>query len=60
MSRLGFEPMISTFEVNPANPYAISFLLGNWQLYLFNIHGNATKSETWPLKILMCVLPEFF
>ena len=58
MARPGFKPMISRSEVDRANHYSIGPLLGNLQIYLFNIHYDETKSETWPVKVLVSVLPE--
>ena len=58
MARPGFEHTISRSEVDRANHYSIGSLLENWQIYLCNIHGNETKSESWPVKILVSVLPE--
>ena len=58
MARPGFEPMISRSEVDRANHYSIGSLLENWQIYLCNIHCDETKSESWPVKILVSVLPE--
>ena len=59
MARLGLESMISRSEVNRANHYSIGPLLENWQIYLFNIHCDETKSESWPVKVLVSVLPEY-
>ena len=51
MARPGFEP-------DRANHYSIGPLLENLQIYLFNIHCDETKSESWPVKVLVSVLPE--
>mgnify|MGYP007015451370 FL=1 len=45
MTRLGSEPPISRSEVDCANHYSIGPLLENWQIYLYNIHYDGTKSE---------------
>ena len=58
MARPGFEPMILRSEVDCANHYSICPLLKNWQISLLNIHGDETKSESWPVKGLVSVLPE--
>ena len=58
MARPGFEPMISRSEVDRANHYFIGPLLENLQIYLFHIHCDETKSESWPVKVLVSVLPE--
>ena len=58
MARPEFEPMISRSEVDCANHYSIGPLLENWQIYLCNIHCDETKSESWPVKVLVSVLPE--
>ena len=44
MARPGFEP--------------IGPLLENWQIFLCNIHCDETKSESWPVKAMLSVLPE--
>jgi hypothetical protein len=33
-------------------------LLENQQIYLYYIHCDETKSESWPFQILVSVLPE--
>ena len=58
MARPGFEPMISRSEVDRANHYSIGSLLENLQIHLCNIHCDETKSESWPVKIMVSVLPE--
>ena len=59
MARPGFKPMISRSEVDRANHYSIGPLLENRQIYLlWNIHCDETKSESWPVKVLVSVLPE--
>ena len=58
MARLGFEPMISGSEVDRANYYSIGHLLENEEIYLCNIHCDETKSESWPVRVLVSVLPE--
>ena len=58
MTRPGFELMISTSEVDCANHYSIGPLLENQQIYLCNILCDETKSESWPVQILVSVLPE--
>ena len=58
MARLGFEPMISRSEVDRANHYSIGPLSENYQIYLCNIHCDETKSESWPVKVLVSVLLE--
>ena len=58
MARPGFEPMISRSEVDRANHYSIGPLLEDQQIYLFYIHCDETKSESWPAQILVSVLPE--
>ena len=50
--------MISRSEVDHANHYSIGPLLENQQIYLCNIHCDETKSESWPVKVLVSVLPE--
>ena len=57
MARPGFEPMIRRSEVDCANHYSIGPSLENWQIYLSNIHCDETKSESWPVQILVSVLP---
>ena len=54
----GFEPTFSRSEVDHANHYSIGSLLENQQIYLFNMHCDETKSESWPVQILVSVLPE--
>ena len=58
MARPGFKLMISRSEVNCANYYSIDPLLNNWQIYLSNIHCDETESESWPVKVLVSILPE--
>ena len=58
MAWSGFEPMIRRSEVDRANHYSIGPLLENLQIYLFKIHCDETKSESWPVKVLVSVLPE--
>ena len=58
MARPGLEPMISRSEVDCANYYSIGTLLQNWQMYLLQIYWDETKSESWPVKVLVNVLPE--
>ena len=58
MARPGFKPMISRSEIDCANHYSIGPLLENWQIYLYNIHCAETKSESWPVQMLVSVLPE--
>ena len=60
MARPGFEPTISRSEVDCkvvdcANYYSIGPLLEN---YLYNIHCDEIKSESWPVQIFVSVLPE--
>ena len=56
MARLRFEPMISRSEINWANQYSIGSLLENKQIYLYNMLCDETKSESWPVQILVSVL----
>ena len=58
MVRLGFEHTISGSEVYRANHYFIGHLFENWQIYLSYIHCDETKSESWPVRVLVSVLPE--
>ena len=58
MARPGFEPTISRSEVDRANHYSMGPLLVSWQIYLLYIHCDETKSEYWPVKVLVSVLPE--
>ena len=58
MARPGFKPTISRSEVDRANHYSIGPLLENHQIYLSNILCDETKSESWPVRILLSVLPE--
>ena len=58
MARPRLEPMISRSEVDYANHYSIDPLLESLQIYLCNIHCDETKSESWPDKVLVSVLPE--
>ena len=51
MARPGFEPTIS-------NANHIGHLFEIQQIYLCNIHCDETKSESWPVKVLVSVLPE--
>ena len=55
MARPGFEPTTSRSEVIHANHYSTGPLI---ELYLSNIHCDETKSESWPDKVLVSVLPE--
>ena len=55
MTRLGFEPTISRSEVDRANHYFKSK-----QIYSCNIHCDETKSESWPVKVLVSVVQIFF
>ena len=58
MARPGFEPTISRSEVNPAKHYSIgplNALIENQQIYLSNILCDETKSESWPVRILVSV-----
>ena len=48
MARSGFEPTISRSEVYRANHYSIGHLFESWQIYLWYIHCDKTKSESWP------------
>ena len=59
MARLGFEPTISRSEIDRAKHYSIGYLFEMKQIYLCYIHCNETKSESWPVKISVRVLPEF-
>ena len=58
MARPGFETTISRSEVDRANHYSIGPLLENHQIYLYNMHCDETKSESWHVQILVSVLPE--
>ena len=58
MARPGFEPMISSSEVDHTNHYSSGPLLENLQIYSCNIHCDETKSESWPVRVLVSVLPE--
>ena len=58
MARPGFEPTISRSEVDRANRYSIGPMLEYWQIYLYYIHCDETNSESWPVQILVSVLPE--
>ena len=58
MARPEFEPTISRSEVDHANHYSIGPLLEKQQIYLSNILCDETKSESWPVLILVSVLPE--
>ena len=58
MARPGFEPTISRSEVGCANHYSIGHLFEIQQIYLSNIRCDETKSESWPDKVLVSVLPE--
>ena len=58
VTRSEFEPMISRSEVDHAYHYSIGSLLENWKIYLCNIHCDQTKNESWPVKLLVWVLPE--
>ena len=48
----------SVDQKSRANHYSICPLLENQQIYLCNIHCDETKSESWPVQILVSVLPE--
>ena len=48
--------MISRSEINWANQYSIGSLLENKQIYLYNMLCDETKSESWPVQILVSVL----
>ena len=56
--KYGFDPTISRSEVDLANHYSIGPLLENKQIYLCNILFDETKSESWPVKVFVSVLPE--
>ena len=56
--KYGFDPTISRSEVDLANHYSIGPLMENLQIYLYNIHCDETKSESWPVQIFVSVLPE--
>ena len=58
MARSGLEPTISRSEVDRANHYSIGHLFEAWQICLSYIHCDETKSESWPVKVLVSVLPE--
>ena len=58
MARPWFEPTISRSEVGHANHYSIGHLFEIWQIYLCYIHCDETKSESWPVRVLVSVLPE--
>jgi hypothetical protein len=58
MARPGFEPTISRTEVDRANRYSIGHLFESWQIYLCYIHCDETKSESWPVRVLVSALPE--
>ena len=58
MTRPGFEPTISRSEADCANHYPIAHLFEIWQIYLCYIHCDETKSESWPVRVLVSVLPE--
>ena len=58
MARPRFEPMISGSKVDHANHYSIGHLFEIQQIYLCYIHCDETKSESWPDKVLVSVLPE--
>ena len=53
MARPGFEPAINRSEIHRANHYSISPLFENQQIYLYYIHCDETKSESWPVQILV-------
>ena len=57
MARPGFEPMISRSEVDRANHCSIGPSLEDSANFNLTYH-NETKRESWPVKILVCVLPE--
>ena len=48
--------MIRESEVD--RDYSIGPLLESWQIFLCNIHCGETKSESWPVKVLVSVLPK--
>ena len=59
MTRLGFEPTISTSEVDCGNHYSIGPLLKNQQIYLCKMHiGMRQNSKSLSVQILVSVLPE--
>ena len=64
MARQRFEPTISRSEVDRANHYSIGHLFEIKQIYLLvvpdlrHIHCDETKSESWPVQVLVSVLPE--
>ena len=55
MARPGFKPTISRSEVNRANHWSLDEKIAN---LLSNIHCDETKSEFWPVQILVIALPE--
>ena len=38
--------------------YSMGPLSENWQIYLSKIHCDETKGESWPVRVLVSVLPE--
>ena len=58
MARPGFESMTSRSEVDSANHYSTCPLIESWKIYLYNIHCDETKNESWPVQIFVSVLPE--
>ena len=54
------EPMISRSEVSRTNYYSIGHLFEIQQIYLcmLHVHCDETKSESWPVRVLVSVLPE--
>ena len=47
MAGPGFEPKISRSEIDCANHYSIGHLFEIKQIYLYYIHCDETKSESW-------------
>ena len=45
--------MISRSEVDCANYYSIGHLFDIQQTYLFYMHWDETKSESWPDRVLV-------
>ena len=58
MARPGFEPTISRSEVDRTNHYSIGHLFEIQQIYLSKIRFDETKSESWPVRVLVSLLPE--
>ena len=59
MTRPGFETAINRSEVDRATHYSIGPLLENQQIYLYYIHCDETKNESWPVQILKLELTDF-